>query len=86
MNRKLGLRLCIRLYDSKTCLKRLLKNRQKTKVLTNRSLMKVGNIAECSLGAFCNTFDLHSAINGLETQFFVVFEWSLKTGFTVRVQ
>ena len=32
----------------------------KTKVLkTNGSLMKVQSIAECSLGAFCNTFDLH---------------------------
>ena len=32
----------------------------KTKVLkTNGSLMKVKSIAECSLGAFCNTFDLH---------------------------
>ena len=31
-----------------------------TKVLkTNGSLMKVESIAECSLGAFCNTFDLH---------------------------
>ena len=31
-----------------------------TKVLkTNGSLMKVKSIAECSLGAFCNTFDLH---------------------------
>ena len=26
---------------------------------TNGSLMKVESIAECSLGAFCNTFDLH---------------------------
>ena len=36
----------------------------KTKVLkTNGSLMKVESIAECSLAAFCNTFDLeHSAI------------------------
>ena len=50
-----------------TCLKRPLKYRQnghsnidKTKVLmTNGSLMKVESIAECSLGAFCNTFDLH---------------------------
>ena len=24
--------------------------------------MKVKSIAECSLGAFCNTFDLHKAI------------------------
>ena len=32
----------------------------KTKVLkTNGSLMKIKSIAECSLGAFCNTFDLH---------------------------
>ena len=31
----------------------------KTKVLkTNGSLMKVKSFAECSLGAFCNTFDL----------------------------
>ena len=25
---------------------------------TNGSLMKIESIAECSLGAFCNTFDL----------------------------
>ena len=32
----------------------------KTKVLMeNCILMKVESIAECSLGAFCNTFDLH---------------------------
>ena len=32
----------------------------KTKVLkTNGSIMKVESIAKCSLGAFCNTFDLH---------------------------
>ena len=32
----------------------------KTKVLmTNGSSMKDISIAECSLGAFCNTFDLH---------------------------
>ena len=32
----------------------------KTKVLmTNGSLMKVESIAECTLGAFCNTLDLH---------------------------
>ena len=32
----------------------------KTRVLkTNGSLMKVESIAECSLGAFCNTFYLH---------------------------
>ena len=32
----------------------------KTKIFrTNGSLMKVKSIAECSLGAFCNTLDLH---------------------------
>ena len=32
----------------------------KTKGLkTIGSLMKIESIAECSLGAFCNTFDLH---------------------------
>ena len=32
----------------------------KTKFLkTNGGSMKVESIAECSLGAFCNTFDLH---------------------------
>ena len=32
----------------------------KTKVLkTDGSLMQVESFAECSLGAFCNTFDLH---------------------------
>ena len=44
--------------------------------------MKVECIAECSLGTFCNTFDLHKAIIGLESEFLVFFEWLLKTGFT----
>ena len=44
---------------SKTCLKRPLRT-DKTKVLkTNGSLMKVESIAECSMSAFCNTFDMH---------------------------
>ena len=46
----------------------------KTKVLkTNGSLMKVESIAECSLGAFCKTFDLHKAIIGLENHSLVFF-------------
>ena len=45
--------------------------------------MKVKGIAECSLGAFCNTFDLHEAIICLEKQFLSSFKWPLKTGFTV---
>ena len=39
----------------------------------NSSLMKVKSIAECSTGAFCNTFDLHLAIIGIENQFLVFF-------------
>ena len=36
--------------------------------------MQVESIAECSRGAFCNTFDLHYAIIGLEkTNNFFVF-------------
>ena len=37
------------------------------------------------MGAFCNTFDLHCAIIGLEktNNFLYFFEWPLKTGFTV---
>ena len=49
--------------------------------------MQVKSTAECSTGAFCNTFDLHSAIIGLENLFFFLssFERPLKTGFTVYV-
>ena len=44
----------------------------KTKVLkTNGSLMKVESKAECSVGAFCNTFDLHLGIIGLENKYLV---------------
>ena len=46
----------------------------KTKLLkTNGSLMKVESIAECSHGAFCNTFDLHKAKICLENQFWSSF-------------
>ena len=40
---------------------------------TNGSLMKVESIAECSLGAFFNTFDLHQAVIGLENKCLVFF-------------
>ena len=52
--------------------------------MTNGSLMKVESIAECCLGAFCNTFDLHEEITGLENPIFgLLFEWPFKTGFTL---
>ena len=35
--------------------------------------MQVKSVAECSLGAFCNTFDLHSATIFLEDLRFVFF-------------
>ena len=42
------------------CLLNSHSNIDKTKFLiANGSLMKIESIAECSLGAFCNTFDLH---------------------------
>ena len=44
---------------SKTCLKWPLKIDKTNVLMTNGSLMKVESIAECFLGAFCNTFDLH---------------------------
>ena len=48
----------------------------KTKILiTNGSLMKVESNAECSIGAFCNIFDLHLEIIGLKkTIFGLLFE------------
>ena len=56
---------------SKTRLKQQLKI-DKTKILmTNGSLMKVESIAECSLWSILQYFDLHLAIIGLETQFFL---------------
>ena len=58
----------------------------KTKVLTScGSLMQVKSTAECSTGAFCNTFGLDYSIIGLENLFSLVFfELPLKTGFTVQ--
>ena len=56
----MGTLSCFQTY-SKTCLERPLKN-----LKANGSLMKVQSIAECSLGAFCNTLDLHEVIIGLQ--------------------
>ena len=47
------------LLYSKTCVKQPLKKAQTNILMINGSLMEVESIAECSLGAFCNTFDLH---------------------------
>ena len=44
---------------SETCLKRPLKIDKTNFLLEKGRLMKVESIAECSLGAFCNTVDLH---------------------------
>ena len=47
--------------------------------------MQIESNAECSHGAFCNTFDLHYVKISLDkTNSFMSFvEWPLKTGFTV---
>ena len=52
----IGLRL--RVY-SKTCVKGHSQKRPKMVFKTSYRLMQVKSIAECSKGAFCNTFDLN---------------------------
>ena len=60
---------------SKTYVKRPLKDRQNKDLNDNWLLMKVKSIAKvlqnAPLGAFCNTFDLHSATIGLENKFLI---------------
>ena len=46
-------------------------------------LMLVKSTAECSMGVFCITFDLHKVMISLENLFLIFSEWPLKTGFTV---
>ena len=46
-------------YTVESVLSGTLKNRQNKGLKDKGSLMKVESNAECSLGAFCNTFDLH---------------------------
>ena len=45
--------------------------------------MQVKCIAECSRGAFCSTLTCIKLPHGFQTLVLSVFEWSLKTGFTV---
>ena len=67
---------------SKTCLKQPLKIVIKKILMTNDSLMKV---KYCK--AFCNTFDLHKVIIGLENRVLVIFLIGhiRPKGFTVHV-
>ena len=46
--------------------------------------MQVKSIA--ASGAFCNTFDLHKLPFAIKTFILAIFEWPLKTGFTVFSQ
>ena len=49
-------------------------NIDKTKFLmANCSLLRSKVLQNAPLGAFCNTFDLHSAIKSLENHFLIVF-------------
>ena len=54
----LQVRFPINMY-SKTCLKRPLKKKTKLVFKTDYHLMQVKSIAECSMRASCNTFNLH---------------------------
>ena len=63
--------------NSKTFVKWPLKKDKTKMLMTNGSLIKVESIAECSkadalLQAFCNTFDLHKAIFGVENHLSVI--------------
>ena len=49
----------MKIVYSKICLERPLKNKQNKGLNADGRLMQVKSIAECFLGAFCNTFDLH---------------------------
>ena len=53
------LKVHVDIQYSKICLKQPLKKDKTRLLITFGSLMKVKRIAECSLGAFCKTFDLH---------------------------
>ena len=69
---------------SKTCLKRPLKKKAKNIVFkTVNRLMQVKSIAECSkesiLQYFRPSFSYHLSLRA----FLSIFEWSLKSGFTV---
>ena len=74
------------LICSKTCLEWPLKKKDKTKILmTNGSLMEVKSIAECSPWSILQCFSPALAIIGLENHFGLLFEWPLKTDFTVVI-
>ena len=45
--------------------------------------MQIKSMAECSLGAFCNTLDLPLAAICFKTFVLSIFEWPFKTGFIV---
>ena len=70
-------------YYSKICLKRPLKNRQNKGLKTDYRLMQVKSNAECSLGAFCNTLTWIKWQSVLKTNFGLLLEWLLITGFSV---
>ena len=69
---------------SKTCLKRPLKKEdQKLFFNTDYRLMQVTSISECSKRAFCNTLTFIKLLFVFKTFVLSIFEWPLKTSFTV---
>ena len=69
--------LLLKLLYTKTCVKRPLKKDKIKVLMTNGILMKVESMQNAPLGAFCNTFDLHKAIIGLENLFSVILRVTL---------
>ena len=69
---------------SKTCLKWPLKaNTKKLVFKTDYRLMQVNSIAECSKGSILQYFQPSLSFHLSLRSFLSIFEWPLKTGFTV---
>ena len=72
---------------SKTCLKWLLKEDHKKVLKTSNRLMLVKSNAECSVehsAILLTCIKLHFVPHGFKTFVLSIFEWPLKTGFTVH--
>ena len=70
--------------NSKTCVKWPLSKRPKIIFKINYRLMQIKSIAECSKGAFCNTFNFIKLPFVIKIFVMSIFEWSFYTRFTVN--
>ena len=71
------------MYSVKPVLSHHSKRRPTLVLKTDYRLMQVKSIAECSHGAFCNTSTFIKLPFVIKTFVLSIFEWPLKTGFTV---